>query len=178
MFPEFWICFSTVHATKKVLKAYSAISYLTLWESSFLLLWAAPDEGAPIQPSPLLVHVVAVVSPGPDVSSCRGSLSQLILQDAQQFLVLVCIPRMFREEGHGLCGLSWQECCRLGSPPELWGADYTGFAVHGLCVVPPFSFHAAKLKIQARHLRSCIRNYVCRVSTLIAKKGCFQGLKC
>lgn len=79
-------------------------------------------------------------------------------------LLLVCIPRTFRKEGCGLCGLSWQECCRLGSPPWLWGAKYTGVCLFdGLCVVCLFSYHVAKLKVQAGHLRSCIRNYGCRV---------------
>lgn len=32
-------------------------------------------------------------------------------------LFLVCVPGTFRKESHGLCGLSWQECCRLGSLP-------------------------------------------------------------
>lgn len=72
--------------------------------------------------------------------------------------------RLGRRVGCGLCGLSWQESCRLGSPPWLWGAKYTGVCLfHGLCVVCLFSYHVAKLQVQAGNLRSCIRNYVCGV---------------
>lgn len=166
MCAEFWICFNTVHATVKVLQAYSAVSHLTLWESVFLLLWAAPCGGAHIKTSPFLVPILAVVAPSPDVSGCRA-VSQLMLHSSS--LAPSLHPEDVQEGGSWAVGLVLVGVLRVGFPALALGVESTGVCLfHGFCGVSLFLFHMAKVRVQAGHLRSRVRNYICRVSVFIA----------